>query len=187
MPPLPPAPPDVVALSVATVVGHLLHYGLLVAGFAAVGALVLASAPKPARTVPRATTWTVAALGSAGAAGVHAAMVPPHLAESVALGALFVAAAAAQLGWAVLAVVHRGHRAVVLVTGVGLQALALGAWVLSRTSGLPLGLTTGPEAVGAWDLAAVTCQLVAVGACARLLVGALPALDQRGPVPAGGA
>lgn len=184
-------------LSLASVVGHTLHYGLLVAGFVGVGALLLGSVsrespaarPTLVGAVPsgawlgsrdaaeataaparRPVVWPVAIVSSAAAAGVHAAMGPAHAAESDLLGLLFAAAALGQLAWAGLAL-RRAPTSPGLPTlaaaGLVLHGTVLAAWALSRTVGLP-GLE-GPEPVGAWDSAAVVWQLVAVAACLWVL------------------
>ncbi|VXC28331.1 hypothetical protein [Nocardioides sp. AX2bis] len=180
-------------LSLASLVGHTLHYGLLVVGFAGVGALVLGStrspspaaraalvtvggssdprlgrrgAEVPATVATRPALWPVAVVSSAAAAGVHAAMGPAHATESPLLGLLFVVAATAQLAWAGVALLRpvTGPRAASLAAaGLVLQGTVLAAWALSRTVGLP-GLE-GPEPVGPWDAAAVVWQLVASAAC----------------------
>lgn len=180
-------------LSLASLVGHTLHYGLLAVGFAGVGALVLGSIRRPspaarpelvtvggtpgerlrrpgggapAADAPRPALWPVAVVSSAAAAGVHAAMGPAHASESPLLALLFGVAATAQLAWAGVALLRpvTGPRAAFLAAaGLVLQGAVLAAWVLSRTVGLP-GLE-GPEPVGPWDSAAVVWQLVASAAC----------------------
>jgi len=77
----------------------------------------------------------LAALASAGAGLVHAAAAGTHMGDT-ALVRIFAVTAVVQLAWAAVAVVRPGRA--VAVAGVVLGAAALGAWVLSRTVGLPL-------------------------------------------------
>src|SRR5687768_10762372 len=77
----------------------------------------------------------VAATSSAGAALIHAAAAGAHEGDST-LAALFSLCAIAQLGWAVAVLLR--PTTPVLAIGVGINAGALGAWTLSRTTGWPL-------------------------------------------------
>lgn len=77
----------------------------------------------------------LAALASAGAGLVHAAAAGTHQGDT-ALVWTFALTAAVQLAWATVAAVRPSR--VVALAGVLLGAAALGAWVLSRTVGLPL-------------------------------------------------
>jgi hypothetical protein len=137
---------------------------------------------------------TVAQLAAVLAAGIHAAVVPEHLQESLLIGGFFVVVAVGQFG---LAVALRRRPPVLLVVGaiwahVGLIAL----YVASRTVDLAFlpahhggsslehlpvagghgnGIPTYPgsriEPVGALDLICLAAELVLVGA----LLGLLPA------------
>ena len=109
----------------------------------------------------------VAVVSSAAAAGVHAALAPPHFRENLVFGAFFAAAAALQLLWAGQLAVRR-TRALLVLGAVGNLAV-LGLWVLTRTAGLPFGLLPRPEAVGPWDLACGAWELAVVAGCVVLL------------------
>jgi hypothetical protein len=104
----------------------------------------------------------VAVVSSMAAAGVHAAVFPHHLEESYVVGISFLAMTLGQAAWACLVTLDASNGRL-LVSGIvgnlGLVAL----WAVSRTTGLPFGL--GREAVGGWDIAAVTWELVLVAAC----------------------
>ncbi|GAA4670661.1 hypothetical protein [Nocardioides nanhaiensis] len=124
--------------------------------------------PAPARaaaaTTPRC--WLpLAVVGSTVAAGVHAALVPPHSATLPTLAMAFAVCAAGQLGWAAALVLRPTPW--LLRLGVAAQLGVCALWALSRATGLP-PLLPGPEPVGAWDLLALTTQLAAVagGVCA---------------------
>ena len=104
------------------------------------------------------------ALGSlsAGAAVVHFAVTPEHFRENVLFGLFFVVVATLQLAWGA-AVIARESRSLYLGGAVG-NALILGVWALSRTTGLPLGPDAGsPEPVGLLDGLATVYQAVVVG------------------------
>jgi hypothetical protein len=103
----------------------------------------------------------LAAMASAGAGLVHAAAAGTHNGDT-ALTTLFAITAAVQLGWAAL-VAARPTRDVA-IAGVVLGVVAAGAWVLSRTAGLPvIASLSETEPVGTQDaLAAVLGGLSAV-------------------------
>ena len=122
--------------------------------------VVLRSRGREARD---AATWrAVAVASSMAAAGVHAAVFPHHLQESYVVGISFLAMTLGQAAWACLVTIDASKDRLLvagIVGNLGLVAL----WAVSRTSGLPFGL--GREAVGGWDIAAVTWELVLVAAC----------------------
>jgi hypothetical protein len=103
----------------------------------------------PILTAPRTPVNVVlrdfGALVCAGGAGVHAALVPEHLKESVPLGAGFAGFAAAVLTAAAI------------------------AYLLSRTSGIPL-LITEPEQFDPLGLLTTTAELAgALSYCPPLI------------------
>ncbi|HKY16202.1 MAG TPA: hypothetical protein VJM33_14845 [Microthrixaceae bacterium] len=112
---------------------------------------------------PNRTSVAIAALMSAGAGLVHAAAAGTHSSDRT-LMILFSAMAVAQVGWAALAQARptRG----VLTLGVAVNGVAVAAWVLSRTTGLPWPESLQEvEAVGRQDLlAAVLGGLAVFGA-----------------------
>src|SRR5262245_34504231 len=104
--------------------------------------------------------WLVAAC-LAGAAVIHAAMVPAHLGESAVEGWGFVASAWAQLLLAVLVVVRpsRGVRIGVVAVNAALVAV----WAVSRLFGLPFGAHAGhAESVTVVDGVCVALEVTAV-------------------------
>lgn len=130
------------------------------------------ASPAPVSSIVEATggragaTAVDAALAAlvAGAGLIHVAMAPPHLASSAADGVGFLAAGCVQLAVAVLVVARPSRRTSALVGAV--SAIALGAWVVSRTVGLPYGEHAGT----AEDVAFVDGATAALEALA--LVGA---------------
>ena len=130
------------------------------------GATGVARARRPGAAVgPAAAELTVtAALCSVGAAAIHAAVAAPHFEVSALLGVLFVVAALGQALWAARFLVRPSARLV--VAGLAGNLAILAGWVLSRTSGLPVGPDAWhPEPVAALDAAASALELVVVWAC----------------------
>jgi hypothetical protein len=125
--------------------------------------------------VTRGLATILAITASTGAGLIHLALGPEHLEELGALGWGFYVAAALQVGW--VAAVVAAHavtpdpaadgprlRAVALA-GIAMNVAILGAWVVSRTVGLPTGETPWvPEAIGRADLisAALEIGIVAI-------------------------
>lgn len=107
----------------------------------------------------------VVVISSLAAAGVHAAVAPPHLRESALVGAFFVVCTITQLGWAALA--RRRSPPWVLWSGIVGNLAVLALWLVSRTVGVP-GLG-GPEPLGPWDLTCALWEVVVVLGCLRLL------------------
>ena len=123
--------------------------------------------PTPVRRPPRPLTLPLALVSSAAAAGIHAAVGPTHFEEGLLIGSFFAVSALAQLGWAAAGLLTPSRR-LLLVAAVGNLAI-VALWALTRTAGLPFGLTAGSEAAGPWDLAATGWELVTVAICLGLL------------------
>jgi hypothetical protein len=126
----------------------------------------------PSSTVPvsrpsvKAVLRGVAATVCAGSAGVHAALVPEHLHESVPLGLSF-GAAAVLLGVAAAVTGLRNDLRLVAPVAALLIGTAV-AYLLSRTTGLP-GLVDHPEPVDALGSATSFLEVAAACACVRLI------------------
>ena len=109
----------------------------------------------PRTAVNDALRW-FAALVCAASAGVHAGLVPEHLAESVPLGAAFAVSVVVLAAGALrLRVGPAGARRVAL----GLVAVA-GAYLLSRTTGLPV-LIPDPEPVDSLGVFTTSAEVLA--------------------------
>lgn len=110
---------------------------------------------------------------SAGAAAIHFAVVEEHFEEYLLFGVFFVAAGALQALWAflILARPSKGVYFTGLVGNAGIVVL----WVVSRTTGLPIGPEPGsPEAASILDLVATSYEaLIAVGLLVLLTRGPL--------------
>jgi hypothetical protein len=125
----------------------------------------------------RPELWLMAAL-LAGAALIHAAMVPSHLGESAVEGAGFLVAAWVQVLLAVGVLLRPTRRLFLAV--VVTSAVLIAAWVVSRTAGLPFGAHAGH----AESVSVVDGVCVALEAVALFLAGALAMSAPRG-VPEG--
>jgi hypothetical protein len=131
----------------------------------------------------RSLATLIAIAASIGAGLIHLALGPEHLEELGALGLGFYLAAALQLGWAIAVVAvlavpssaDRRLRAVALA-GIAMNVAILGAWVVSRTLGLPAGeMPWVPEAVGRADLICAALEVGIVGTLAFQVRSALEA------------
>lgn len=114
----------------------------------------------------------------AGAAGVvHLAMVPSHMDASTAEGLAFAAAGWTQVVSALL-LVARPTRAVLRFVTAS-TTVFLGAWVVSRTLGLPFGEHPGHPA----DAEFVDSATVGIEAALLVLAGGLLTRPARAPEP----
>jgi hypothetical protein len=130
-----------------------------------------------ARTTDRAALRLLLGAAAAGAGVIHLAFAPEHLREWLPLGVGFVVAGVLQLGWA-LAVVTRESRRLLWLGGVFSLAF-VAVYVMSRTTGLPLGPEAfEPEGVGAADL--VCCALEVPVGVAALVLARRPRMLMRG-------
>jgi hypothetical protein len=118
-----------------------------------------------------------AAAASFLAGAIHLAALPEHVGESLLFGAFFLACGAFQLatGFAVRA---RGTRAIWTAI-LFVNGAVIGAWILSRTAGVPAGPTPWiPERIGPLDAVATACEIALVAlAVHRLRRGAVSPLD----------
>jgi hypothetical protein len=113
--------------------------------------------------------WRAIAVLSCVAAGiVHLAVFPHHIIEAgLVVGLFFVASAAWQAWWAWQ--LTQRVTASQLWAGIAGSLALIALWAWSRTLGLPLGLTDGPEKIGGWDLACEFWQVCVVLSCLRAL------------------
>jgi hypothetical protein len=140
----------------------------------AVSLLAVALVPIGIRTSRSAESPDVlrfaVAVASAGAAAIHFAVIDEHFTEYWLFGVFFVLVALAQLGW-VVAVVSDPTRTIYVIGALG-NALIVMTWVISRTSGLPLGPEAGvPEPVGVADVASTALEVAVVVGTLLLLRG----------------
>lgn len=101
----------------------------------------------------------IVAVLTAAAGAVHLAAAVPHFGQDLVYGGLFVAAGWSQLACAAALLVRPGGTTAGATALVNLGALA--AWILSRTTGLPLG-HPGVEPVALADGVTVAFELLAV-------------------------
>lgn len=111
--------------------------------------------------VSRSVSLFAAVLCTASAAVVHFAVVPQHLHEYLPFGIFFIVVGLLQIALAVLMLVAPGRR--LFVVGAGGTAVLVGLWLLSRTTGLPIGPEPGEaEAVGIPDVVCVAMEVLAI-------------------------
>jgi hypothetical protein len=130
----------------------------------------------PATRDRLSTSLLIAAVASVGAGLVHAAAAGTH-SDDTQLAWMFAICAAAQIGWAAVALAWPRRSA--LAAGVILNGGCVLIWALTRTVGLfgPLG---DVEAVGTQDLVAAVLGATAASAALVALVGRLrPASARR--------
>jgi hypothetical protein len=117
------------------------------------------------KRTPGAPRLGVLAGLSLGAAAIHFAVVPEHLAEWWAFGVFFVALGAFETVWAA-ALLARPSRLVIAV-GIAANVATVLLWAISRTVGLPIGPEPWmPEEIGLLDLAATALELLLVAGLA---------------------
>jgi hypothetical protein len=108
------------------------------------------------------------ASASAAAGVIHLVMLPSHWDQSAVEGAGFAAAGWFQLAFAAM-VLLRPSRLLLSVSVLANLGL-IGAWAVSRTTGLPFGAHAGhAESVSVVDAAAVGLELALILGCARVL------------------
>jgi hypothetical protein len=106
-------------------------------------------------------------------AGVHAALVPDHLAEGTGAGLAFLGSAIVLAGLA--AALTRRPSTAALIGTIALLAGLIGSYAAAITSGLPL-LHPMPEPVEGLAVFAKAVEAVGVLAAAHLLLRDRPAL-----------
>jgi hypothetical protein len=111
------------------------------------------------------------ALLSTGAAVIHFTVIAQHFDEWWLSGAFFVGVALFQLAWAVAVVLRPSGR--LYLAGAVVNALVVLTWIVSRTTGVPVGPEAGePEAVGLPDVLATAYEVLLVVAALALLARA---------------
>ncbi|MCU1369073.1 MAG: hypothetical protein JWO77_267 [Ilumatobacteraceae bacterium] len=113
--------------------------------------------------------WVVAAC-SAGAALIHIAMISVHRSTGWVDPVAFALVGGFQLAVAAILVADQASRRLYQLT-ITVNLAAVGAWVLSRTVGLPVGGHAGSvEEVGFVDLTCAGLELAVIAISARLLL-----------------
>ena len=106
---------------------------------------------------------------SVGAAAIHFAVVFEHFTEDTLYGVFFLVIAWAQLVWPAVLLLWRSSR-LWLWLGIAGNAVIIGAYVASRTVGLPFGPDLhSPEPVGALDVVSCVLEFGLIVGCAALL------------------
>ena len=135
-----------------------------------------------ARTNPEpnvsAAQASLAAL-SIAAAAIHFAVMGEHFAEYMAFGVFFSVVAWSQAVWAV-GVIVRPSRGLLLVGLVG-NSLVILVWLISRTTGLPIGPEPGaPEPAAFVDVFSTILEVAIVAGTAMLVLRRRPTPSMRG-------
>ena len=143
--------------------------------------------PEASPAMPRSRPFAVSdparvllAALSAAAGVIHLVMVPSHMAESTVEGVGFAVAGWSQL--VIAALVFIAPSRALLRAAVVANLAFIGAWVVSRTAGLPFGENAGhAESVGFLDLTCVALEAALILASCAVL--ARPGLGSalRGP------
>ena len=129
-------------------------------------------APSAVERGRRAADHALAAV-LAGAGLIHVAMAPSHLGDDAVLGAGFLLLGVLQLALAIVVVVRPGRLTWVAVAGV--SAVSIGAWVISRTAGLPFGAHEGvAEPVALVDGVAAALEVAALAISVARIVRPAP-------------
>ncbi|MCU1595032.1 MAG: hypothetical protein JWO12_2424 [Frankiales bacterium] len=104
------------------------------------------------------------ALSSVGAGAIHVALGPEHMSEWAVLGIGFYVSGFLQLAWGARLVMTESRR--LMAFGVFQSVLYVGVWLMSRTTGLPLGPQQWQaESSGRADLICIALEsVVALGA-----------------------
>ena len=109
---------------------------------------------------------SLAALSMAAAA-IHFAVMGEHFAEYVAFGVFFSVVAWSQALWAVGVIVLPSRR--LLLSGLVGNALVILVWLISRTTGLPIGPEAGaPEPAAFVDVLSTILEVAIVAGTAML-------------------
>jgi hypothetical protein len=147
-------------------------------GFARKEAPMIRHASRRDHTRPMNDMTGLLVIATVLSAAIHVSVVPDHLEEYRVFGLFFVFVAGAQIAWAIAIRVSRS--AVVLATGAALNMGLIGAWAISRTTGVPIGPDAWmPEPIGGLDVAATLLELLA-------LAGILVLTQRREPIGAAG-
>jgi hypothetical protein len=136
----------------------------------------------PGASVPSLTGWLgIAGVASLGGGAIHAAAIGVH-AEHRPAAVAFALLALVQLGWGGLALVRSGR--LMAAAGVIVGAVAVGGWVVAKTSGISFidGLDVAEPVQTADALAAglaLVGMLVSAGAWFAVRSGSTPAQLRR--------
>ena len=160
-----PGAPDAEPVSRGAWERRLSGMGLAGPGVAVRPSAIRSTELRRAAPVAVAGLWAAALSLFAGA--IHYAALPEHLRESGLFAAFFLVCGTFQCATG-LALRLRATRPLFLLVAV-VNAGVVGLWVLSRTSGVPVGPAPWiPEHIGALDTVATSCE-VALIALALLL------------------
>jgi len=118
--------------------------------------------PRVAHTTDRTDgSHVLLAVCSIAAGVIHVAVVPQHLEEDRVFGVFFILTAGLQIAWAMR--VLFAPSAIIYSAGALANGALIGAWVVLRTMGLPIGPHLWmPEPARALDVTASLLELLLV-------------------------
>ena len=120
----------------------------------------------PHRTFTSLDYLAGAALLSIAAGAIHARVIFDHLGEGALIAEFFAVTAVLQIWWG-FRVAHQPNKPL-LVFALGLSAIVIVTWAVSRTIGVPVGPLAGErESVGAVDLIATAYEVGIIVAVLR--------------------
>jgi hypothetical protein len=121
------------------------------------------------------------ALLSVGAGVIHFAVIAQHLDEWWLTGTFFILVALFQIAWSV-AVLARPSRLLYLA-GAVVNALVVITWIVSRTTGVPVGPEAGEaESIGLPDVLATSYEVLLVAGASALALQAPAATSALRPL-----
>ena len=120
---------------------------------------------------------------SAGAAAIHFAVIAQHWDEWWLTGAFFLALGLFQLIWALLVLARPS--ATLYLAGAVVNAAVIAIWVVSRTTGVPIGPEAGePEAIGFPDALSTAFEALIVTLAVLVVARPRSILRRWRPAPA---
>lgn len=129
----------------------------------------LPSGPAADSSPQHSQTILVACAISAAAGAVHALAMVDHFGHYWLYGVFFLVVTYFQILWAIRIYRRPDDRRALAAGAIASIAISI-VWLVSRTTGIPLGPDAGkPEKIGALDLVATVDQLVLVGLIASIL------------------
>src|SRR5262245_50529354 len=146
-------------------------------------------APRSRVAWPIPAVFAALAVISLATAGIHFAVMGAHFREYAAFGVFFSLVAWFQAFWA-LGIVVAPTRPVIAV-GLAVNAAVVVIWIVSRTTGLPIGPEPGTAEPAAFlDVLSTVLEIAIVGVSAALLIrgwsGATVEGERKGVRLAGG-
>ena len=108
---------------------------------------------------------------SGGAGTIHLAVAAEHYREFAVYGLFFISLGIAQIAWSAFIAIRGLSRPLLLIAAVGNAGIAA-LWIVSRTSGVPIGPEPWvPESVGFAGIVATVFEVMLVSSAAWRMAG----------------